>query len=50
MLSLTRGRSSSGQKSIHMFKKRLVSAPLLVMPQFTQEFILDTDANGEAGD
>ncbi|KAL5471227.1 hypothetical protein EMCRGX_G029320 [Ephydatia muelleri] len=30
-----------------MFKKRLVSAPLLVMPQFTLEFILDTDANGD---
>ncbi|KAL5515018.1 hypothetical protein EMCRGX_G000127 [Ephydatia muelleri] len=28
-------------------KKRLVSTPVLVMPQFTQEFILDTDASGE---
>ncbi|KAL5469070.1 hypothetical protein EMCRGX_G030262 [Ephydatia muelleri] len=28
-------------------KKRLVSTPVLVMPQFTQEFILDTDACGE---
>eukprot|EP00731_Ephydatia_muelleri_P012426 Em0006g1320a len=28
-------------------QKRLVSAPLLVMPHFTQEFILDTYANGE---
>eukprot|EP00731_Ephydatia_muelleri_P003764 Em0001g3764a len=28
-------------------KKRLVSTPVLVMPQFTQEFILDTNASGE---
>ncbi|KAL5499538.1 hypothetical protein EMCRGX_G010973 [Ephydatia muelleri] len=28
-------------------KKQLVSAPVLVMPQFTQEFILDADASGE---
>ena len=28
-------------------KKRLVLTPVLVMPQFTQEFILDTDASGE---
>ena len=28
-------------------KKRLVLTPVLVMPQFTQEFILDTDTSGE---
>ena len=28
-------------------KKRLVSAPVLVMPQFNREFLLDTDASGE---
>ena len=29
-------------------KKRLVSAPVLVMPQFSQDFLLDTDASGES--
>ena len=42
MLSLTRGRSSCGQK---MFKKRLVSAPLLVIPQFKQELDAATSCN-----
>ena len=28
-------------------RKRLVSAPVLVMPQFSQDFLLDTDASGE---
>lgn len=29
-------------------KKRLVSAPVQVMPQFNRDFLLDTDASGEA--
>ena len=28
-------------------KKRLVSAPVLVMPQFNRDFLLGTDASGE---
>ena len=46
----TGGSSLWTEECTHAFlelKKRLVSAPLLVMPQFTQEFILDTDASGE---
>ena len=40
--------SSKCQESFELLKKHLVSAPILAHPDFTKDFILDTDASNDS--